>query len=138
VIYLDSAAIVKLAHPEAESADLRSWLAERAGVPRVTSALAEVEVPRAIHRHAPASLPNVPLVMGTIARFEIDTAVRALAASYADPVLRSLDAIHLATAQVLNAELDESLQAFVTYDQRLLTAVQRAGLVAASPGSEPG
>ena len=138
MIYLDSAAIVKLAHPEAESADLRSWLAERAGVPRVTSALAEVEVPRAIHRHAPASLPHVPLVMGTIARFEIDTAVRALAASYADPALRSLDAIHLATAQVLNAELDESLQAFVTYDQRLLTAAQHAGLAVASPGREPG
>jgi predicted nucleic acid-binding protein len=33
VIYLDSAAIVKLAHPEAESADLRVWLAERAGTP---------------------------------------------------------------------------------------------------------
>jgi predicted nucleic acid-binding protein len=138
VIYLDSAAIVKLAHAEAESADLRSWLAERAGVPRVTSALAEVEVPRAIHRHAPASLPHVPLVLGTIARFEIDIAVRALAASYADPLLRSLDAIHLATAQVLNAELDESLQAFVTYDQRLLTAAQRAGLAAASPGLDPG
>jgi uncharacterized protein len=78
------------------------------------------------------------LVLGTIARFEIDTAVRALAASYADPVLRSLNAIHLATAQVLNAELDESLQAFVTYDQRLLTAVQCAGLVTASPGRELG
>lgn len=138
MIYLDSAAIVKLAHPEAESADLRSWLAERAGVPRVTSALAEVEVPRAIHRHASASLPNVPLVLGTIARFEIDTAVRALAASYADPLLRSVDAIHLATAQVLNAELDEPLQAFVTYDQRLLTAARLAGLAAASPGREPG
>lgn len=138
MIYLDSAAIVKLAHPEAESADLQLWLAERAGVPRVTSALAEVEVPRAIHRHAPASLPHVPLVLGTIARFEIDTAVRALAASYADPLLRSLDAIHLATAQVLNAELNESLQAFVTYDLRLLKAVRLAGLAAASPGLEPG
>ncbi len=134
MIYLDSAAIVKLAHPEKESADLRSWLAERAGIPRVTSVLAEVEVPRAIQRHAPASLSNVPLVLGTIARFEIDTAVRALAASYSEPLLRSLDAIHLATAQVLNAELSGSLQAFVTYDRRLLAAVQLAGLDAASPG----
>jgi uncharacterized protein len=85
-------------------------------------------------KHAPASLPSVPLVLGTIARFEIDTAVRALAASYANPLLRSLNAIHLATAQVLNAELDESLQAFVTYDQRLLTAAHVAGLTTASPG----
>ncbi len=138
MIYLDSDAIVKLAHPETESADLRSWLAERAGTPRVTSALAEVEVPRAIQRHAPASLPHVPLVLGTIASFEIDTAVRALAASYTDPLLRSLDAIHLATAQVLNAELGGSLQAFVTYDRRLLKAVRLAGLEAASPGQTAG
>lgn len=138
MIYLGSAAIVKLAHPEAESADLRSWLAERTGIPRVTSALAEVEVPRAIQRHAPARLPHVPLVLGTVARFGIDTAVRALAASCSEPLLRSLDAIHLATAQVLSAELGGSLQAFVTYDRRLLTAVRLAGLEAASPGQAAG
>ena len=80
----------------------------------------------------------MPLVLGTIARFKIDTAVRALAASYTDPLLRSLDAIHLATAQVLNAELGGSLQAFVTYDRRLLKAVRLAGLEAASPGQTGG
>jgi predicted nucleic acid-binding protein len=80
----------------------------------------------------------VPLVLGTIARFEVDTAVRALAASYTEPLLRSLNAIHLATAQVLNAELGGSLQAFVTYDRRLLTAVRLAGLETASPGQVAG
>jgi uncharacterized protein len=134
VIYLDSAAIVKLAHPESESAALQAWLAQRAGMTRVTSALAGVEVPRAIMRHAPASQPNVQVVLGTVARFEIDEAVRTLAASYTDPLLRSLDAIHLATAQVLSAEMSEPVDAFVTYDHRLLAAARSAGLAAASPG----
>jgi predicted nucleic acid-binding protein len=135
VIYLDSAAIVKLAHPEAESATLQIWLSERAALPRVTSALADVEVPRAILRHAANSLPNVPVVLSTIARFEIDQAVRTLAASYTNPLLRSLDAIHLATAQVIAAELGEPLAAFVSYDIRLLAAAKSAGLATASPGA---
>lgn len=134
MIYLDSAAIVKLAHPEAESLALQSWLAQRPGVLRVTSALAEVEVPRAISRHAPGSQQNVPVVLGTVARFEIDLAVRTLAASYTDSHLRSLDAIHLATAQVLTAELGEPVDAFVTYDRRLLRAATSAGFSTANPG----
>jgi predicted nucleic acid-binding protein len=134
VIYLDAAALVKLVHPEAESADLQLWLAERAGMVRVSSALVDVEVPRAIRRHAPASQPNVPVILGTVARFDIDQAVRTLAGSYTDPLLRSLDAIHLATVQVLTAELGEPPVAFVTYDKRLLAAAKAAGFRTASPG----
>lgn len=135
MIYLDSAAIVKLVHREAESDALDLWLAERLGQPRVTSALAEVEVSRAILRIAPTSQPRIPAVLGTIARFEIGPAVRGLAASYADGTLRSLDAIHLATAQVLAAELGGSPVTFVTYDKRLLNAASNAALPTASPGT---
>jgi uncharacterized protein len=135
VIYLDSAAIVKLVHREPESDALDLWLAERLSQPRVTSALAEVEVSRAILRIAPASQPRIPTVLGTIARFEIGAGVRGLAASYTDGTLRSLDAIHLATAQVLAAELGGSPLMFVTYDKRLLTSASAAGLPTASPGS---
>lgn len=136
MIYLDSAAIVKLVHREPESDALDVWLTERAGMPRVTSSLAEVEVPRAIMRIAPASQPRIPAVMGTIARFGFDAAVRGLAASYRDPALRSLDAVHLATAQVLTAELGAPPDAFVTYDKRLLAAANAAGLATASPGAD--
>lgn len=135
MIYLDSAAIVKLVHREPESDALDSWLAERLSQSRVTSALAEVEVPRAIVRIAPASQPRIPAVMGTIARFEIGSAVRGLAASYTDSALRSLDAIHLATAQVLAAELGGAPIMFVTYDKRLLTAASAVGLSTVSPGT---
>lgn len=135
VIYLDSAAIVKLVHREQESDALALWLAERLGQPRVTSALAEVEVSRAILRNAPASQPRIPAVLGTIARFEIGPAVRGLAASYTDAALRSLDAVHLATAQVLTVELGGPTVTFVTYDKRLLAAASAAGLPTASPGA---
>ena len=135
MIYLDSAAIVKLVHRESKSDVLDLWLAERIGEPRVTSALAEVEVPRAILRIAPASQPRIPLVLGTIARFEIDAAVRGLAAAYADAALRSLDAIHLATAQALAAQVEGSRVTFVSYDKGLLAAVSTAGLPAVSPGA---
>jgi uncharacterized protein len=138
VIYLDSAALVKLAHAEAESQALQTWLAERAGMTRVTSALAEVEVPRAIARYAPASQANVPVILGTVATLEINRAVRTIAASYRDRLLRSLDAIHLATAQVLVAETGEPLEAFVTYDKRLLAAAAALGLEGASPGGSAG
>ena len=135
MIYLDSAAIVKLVHREPASDLLNLWLAERLGEPRVTSVLAEVEVSRAILRTAPASQPRIPTVLGTIARFEIGAAVRSLAASYTDAALRSLDAIHLATAQVLAAELGGPQVTFVTYDKRLLAAAGVAGLVTSSPGA---
>jgi hypothetical protein len=135
VIYLDSAAIVKLVHTEPESAALDLWLAEHLGMPRVSSAIAEIEVPRAIRRCAPASQARIAMVMGTVARVEIDVAIWTLAASYLNPLLRSLDAIHLATAQWLATEMGELPVAFVTYDKRLLAAAAAAGLPTASPGA---
>lgn len=51
------------------------------------------------------------------------------------PALRSLGAIHLATAQVLEAELGGATVTFVTYDKRLLAAASAAGLTVASPGA---
>lgn len=134
MIYLDSAAIVKLVRQEPESAALGVWLAERVKMPRVSSVLAEVEVARAIARHSPESGPYIPPIMNTIARFDIDPVVRSVAAALPDRLLRSLDAIHLASAQVLAAEFGET-PVFVTYDKRLLIAAETAGLPVASPGA---
>jgi predicted nucleic acid-binding protein len=129
VIYLHSAAVVKLVHPESESTALARWLSGRTEVPRVTSVLTEVEVPRAILRWAPAASARVGPVLATLYRIEITAAVRAAATAFADPLLRSLDAIHLATALQLGTEL----AAFLTYDKRLLAAAETAGLPTASP-----
>ncbi|BCJ39183.1 ribonuclease VapC [Actinocatenispora thailandica] len=135
MIYLDTAAIVKLLRPELETAALVSWLGERSAEPLTSSTLAEVEVPRALRRADPGRLSAVPTMLARINKIEMDATVRATAATYADPLLRSLDAIHLASAH--SVLLDSvPLAAFVTYDQRLLGAAARLGLPTAAPGIE--
>jgi hypothetical protein len=66
---------------------------------------------------------------------ELDATVRATAAAYAEPTLRSLGAIHLATAQMLAGQSGSTFEAFVTYDKRLLAAAATIGLPTASPGA---
>lgn len=135
MIYLDSAAVVKLVRREAGTAELVGWLNARPDESLVSSALVEVEVPRALRRSAPQALIGVPAVLARLYRVEIDAIVRAVAGAYTDPLVRSLDAIHLATAQSLANDADRPLTAFVTYDKRLIAAASAAGLPTASPGA---
>ncbi|MGH3939360.1 MAG: type II toxin-antitoxin system VapC family toxin [Pseudonocardiaceae bacterium] len=130
MIYLDSSALVKLVHPEPDSEALISWLINEQ-LPVVSSALAEVEVDRAVRHAAPAALSAVPEVLSTVFLFDIDAAIRRAAAKLADPLLRSLDAIHLATA----LEFGSELHTFVAYDKRLLAAASAADLSTARPTS---
>lgn len=132
MIYLDTSALVKLIRVEPESETLADWLDERVETPWITSALAEVELPRAIIRAGIAGgLSAVPALLARLDRFEIDTVVRSTAAAYADAALRSLDAIHLATAQVADAVAPLT---FVAYDERLANAARALGLTTAAPG----
>lgn len=132
MLYLDTAALVKLVRPEPESEALADWLDQRADLPWVSSALIEIELPRAIRRVEPDLLADVPPVIAHVARYEIDETVRSIAASYPDPNLRSLDAIHLATARGV---FGHRLTAFVSYDHLLLASAAAAGLPTASPGA---
>lgn len=100
MIYLDTSALVKLIRIEIESDALDKWLDERTEIRWITSALTEVELPRAIRAVVPEGLAAVPSVLARLDRFEINEVIRSTAASYPNPALRSLDAIHLATAQV--------------------------------------
>jgi hypothetical protein len=133
MIYLDTAALVKLIRREPESDDLADWLATRAETLLVTSALAEVELPRALRRVEPDLLAEVPALLEHVARYEIDELVRTTAGAYSSPELRSGDAIHLATA---HAVFGGQLASFVTYDKRLSSAAEKMGLPVASPGVE--
>jgi predicted nucleic acid-binding protein len=128
VIYLDTSALVKLIRREEESDALGDWLDERIDLPWITSTLTEVELARAIRAAAPEGLPAVPSVLARLDRFEIDPVVRSTAAAYADSGLRTLDAIHLATAQTAAAVAP--LTAFVTYDSRLAEAAERLAITA--------
>lgn len=132
MIYLDTAALVKLIRREPESDSLADWLDGRASTTLVTSALAEVELPRALRRTEPVLVATAPALLERIARYEIDELVRATAAGYQSPDLRSLDAIHLATA---HAVFGGQLTSFVSYDKRLLSAAEELGLPVASPGA---
>jgi hypothetical protein len=63
MIYLDSAAVVKLAHAEPEPPALRAWLDERAETGWVSSVLAEIESFRALASYAPAAVSRLPAVL---------------------------------------------------------------------------
>ena len=133
MIYLDSAAVVKLVRVEAESAALVAWLNAQPTQPLVASALVEVEVPRAFRRSQPGVLAGVAEVLGRLHRVEINAAVRTIAGAYQDPMLRSFAAIHLATAELLTAS-GGTITAFVTYDKRLAEAARQAGIPVILPG----
>ena len=131
MIYLDSSALVKLAVTEPESAALASWLAERADQPLVSSALHRAEVPRAVWRAEPGALPRSYRLIKRIARVALTADVLDNSATLPPQELGPAQAIHLASALALKADLTM----FVAYDEALLGAARDAGLPVASPGS---
>lgn len=132
MIYLETSALVKLIRIELESDALDDWLDEHTELPWITSALTEIELPRAIRAVAPEGLPAVPSVLSRLDRFEIDAIIRSTAVAYPNPALRSLDAIDLATAQI--AASVAPLTAFVTYDTRLKETAEALGMAVGAPG----
>ena len=129
MIYLDSAAVVKLAHAEPESSALRGWLDDRAETGWISSVLTEIESFRALARYAPEAVSRLPAVLDQIDLIDLDPPIRILAQAVRPAAVRSLDAIHLGTA--LHAR--RALTSFVTYDKRLLDAARATGLPADSP-----
>jgi predicted nucleic acid-binding protein len=123
MIYLDTSAALKLVLPEAETPALELWMAERIGLPRVSSRLLRIELLRAVARYAPARAERAHVVLSGIALASMDEAA-STAEIIADPLLRSLGAIHLATAQLVRS----TLTAFVTYDKRLAISAAELGL----------
>lgn len=129
MIYLDSAALVKLVHAEPETPALRAWLDERADTGWVSSVVTEIESFRALARYAPEAASRLPAVLDQIELINLDPPIRILARTARPVTVRSLDAIHLGTAQ----NLGHGLSSFVTYDKRLLDAARAAGLPTDAP-----
>ncbi|HEX5346441.1 MAG TPA: type II toxin-antitoxin system VapC family toxin [Pseudonocardiaceae bacterium] len=130
MIYLDSSALLKLIRKEAETDALRDWLAPRADQPVVTSEVGRVEVIRAARRVGDPALLEARVVVDDLDLIAVDRAVQDLACDIGDPLLSSLDALHLASAVLLG----DDLAVFVAYDDRLTDAAQTAGLAVATPG----
>ena len=124
MIYLDSAAVVKLAHAEAESEALRAWLEERIDTSWISSTLLEIESFRALARYAPEAVARLHPVLDLIELVDLDPSIRILAQTVKPVTVRSLDAIHLGTA----LRIRPRLTSFITYDKRLADAATAAGL----------
>jgi uncharacterized protein len=95
----------------------------------VSSALLRIEVTRAVARAMPALLPDARDLLLAFSCIATDDEIVEGAMSEPDRGLRSLDAIHLATARILAPELD----AVVAYNDRLLGAAADARLATVSP-----
>lgn len=125
--YFDASAIVKLSHVEPYSEALIDYLDDGV-VEASTSIIAEIEVKRALRR---AGVAGDQAVRGFYL-LALDEEVRAGAARFGSPLVRSLDAIHLATAIAIG---DKELE-FITYDDRQAAAARAAGLRVAQPGRQ--
>jgi predicted nucleic acid-binding protein len=127
VSYIDSSAIVKLIVKEPESAALGRYLRSRH--PLVSSALVRTEVKRAVLPIGAPALRRVDDVLGRIDLVRINNSVLNAAGLMKPEEVRSLDAIHLATA----ALFETTLRGLITYDVRMATAAQALGWTVSAP-----
>ena len=125
--YVDSSAIVKLAIKESESDALRKYLRWRR--PLISSALARTEVLRALLPGGEVAVAAGRRALTRVDLVRVNDAVLNLAGSLEPIELRSLDAIHLATATRLGTDLGE----IVTYDERMAVAARAMGYRVAAP-----
>lgn len=126
VWYADTSAVVKLVRTESESATLRGWLSSRTWV---IGDLHRTELRRAARRAGPVTAARAERLLAELDVIAIHGSLFD-AAGALDPLeLRSLDAIHLACARVLEADL----AGVVAYDRRLLDAAGQYGIATASP-----
>lgn len=132
--YLDTSAAVKLVLEEAGTAALRSWLAgsgQDSDPPEVVASdLMRTELLRATRKAAPGEVARAREVLEAVPLMTIPTTVFERAGTLEPAGLRSLDALHLASA----LELGDALEGVVTYDDRLGEAVRSLGHRVVAPG----
>jgi predicted nucleic acid-binding protein len=127
--YLDTSAALKLLTVERHSKAFAAFYDGNANGSWVSSALLRIEVMRAVTRATPASAPEARNLLLAFDYISIDDEIVDAVMNEPDRMLRSLDAIHLATARILREDLD----GLVTYDDRLTAAATEAGFTVLSP-----
>lgn len=128
MLYVDTSAVVKLLLAEDESEALGDFL-RAADTPLVTSRIGIVEL-RRVGRRGGANPDRADALAASLSVIELDATIERLAVVL-DPDLRSLDALHLASALAVG----DALSGFVCYDGRLNAAASREGLPVVAPGS---
>ena len=127
--YADTSAVIRLLAEGTHSKAFAAFYDAHADAEWASSALLRIEVIRAVNRSVPALLPDARDLLLAFSYIAIDDEVVEGAMNEPDRGLRSLDAIHLATARILAEDLD----AIVSYDDRMLRAATDAGLATLSP-----
>lgn len=128
-LYVDSSALCKLVAQEAESVAMHEIWTTR-GNDLASSDLARTEVLRQASRCQPPRLQRAREVLDGLVLIPLLTKLTETAGTLSPPGLRSLDALHLATA----LELGDDLEAIVTYDTRQAESARHLGLSVVSPG----
>jgi predicted nucleic acid-binding protein len=113
---------------EPESEALRSYLAGH-GPRRVSSALLRTEALRAVRHLGPDALATARDGLRRVDLVGIDDRILDAAGVLEPQILRTLDAIHLATAMALG----DDLEAILTYDDRMISGARLLGLTTATP-----
>ena len=133
-VYVDSSALLKRVFAESDSRPLISTLRDfqQADTALVTSSLAWVEISRALRAYANTEMDVevdnlVEVSLSGVLEKPITSEVIALARRLNPPVLRSLDAIHLATALLVDADV------ILAYDLRLIEAAAEHKIRTLSP-----
>lgn len=128
--YVDTSALTKLVVAEKESRTLRSWFA-KAERQAVSSDLARTELLRAVRRTAPERAVRAREVLDALILLRSTVDIFESAALLEPRTLRTLDALHLASALALG----DDLEGIVVYDERLAEAADALGIRVVSPGS---
>jgi len=128
-IYLDTSALAKLVVNEQESAALRSWIGTRSGTPLCTCVIGAVELQRMSARAGQLALATAVRLLARIDLLELTAPVLALAGQLPPPEVRTLDALHVASAALFS-----DLVVVITYDNQMAAAARGYGLPVASPG----
>jgi predicted nucleic acid-binding protein len=129
-VYLDASALLKLVVVERESGPLRTALDQWPD--RISASIVRVEVHRALRRlgRPHSALALAETLLDSLVLVHLDAPVLARAAALKNPLLRALDAIHVASA----LSIGDDPEAFVTYDGRLARAASAEGLTVLHPG----
>jgi hypothetical protein len=132
LIYLDASAIVTLIAGRRHARELRDFLATKQTMPMGTSTLGFVETVRTLDQIGDYPSAMADLVAG-FTEILVTDEVRDAAARLPHGI-RTLDAIHIASAQVL----EDALDVLVSYDRRMYDVAQSIGLSVAAPGAPQG
>ena len=132
-LYFDTSALAKLVLLEAETTALREWISARRDESQFTNIVGIVELHRLAARVNAAASTAAAYLASRVDQLELTPLALARAATLPPPQVRTLDALHIASASELS-----DLTALVTYDSRMIIAAREYGLPVDSPGLDAG